>query len=240
MPAASRSPFPGRPRGDEGAPDRAATAALAAWAGGDGGEHAALAALAGVRLLVPVVALLTELDEAVLPRGDDPPSTPRGGAGKESEMALPTLVGHDGRIAIIAFTGVEAVRRWRPGARPVPTPAARVWRAAVTEGQSVVIDVAGPVPFVVEGARLAALARGESPPPPWHDPDVGSAVGEVVAATAGLTGFTLAPPAAGGDLLVTLRVAAPGAADAARAAAPAIAARLASRFRRGVELAASL
>ncbi len=92
-------------------------AALGEWARGAGGEHAALLALAGARLLVPVVAMLTRLDEQTA-------------AEKESEMALPTLIGNDGRAAIIAFTGVEAARRWRPDARPIPVPAARVWQAA--------------------------------------------------------------------------------------------------------------
>ena len=152
-------------------------------------------------------------------------------------MALPTLIGNDGRTAIIAFTGLEPMRCWRPDARPVATPAARVWHAAVVEGQSVVIDVAGPVPFVVEGARLAALAAGEIPPRPHEDPDVRAVIDSVVAATPGVTAYTLAAPTAGGDLAVELRAAEAG---PARAAAQAIAMRLAPRFRRGVELSAAL
>jgi len=152
-------------------------------------------------------------------------------------MALPTLIGNDGRTAIIAFTGTEPMRRWRPDARPVPAPAARVWHAAVAEGQSVVIDVAGPVPFVVEGARLAALAAGEDPPESHEDPDVRAVIESVIAATPGVTAVTLSAPTAGGDLAVQLKVTDAG---PARAAAQVIAMRLAPRFRRGVELSAAL
>ena len=53
---AAESQFPG----DDGAADPAVLAALAAYAAGQGSEHAALNALAGSRLLVPVVAVLTE------------------------------------------------------------------------------------------------------------------------------------------------------------------------------------
>ena len=200
-------------KGDTGAADPAVTAALQAWARGTGGEHEALTALSAARLIVPVVAMLNE-------RNDD-------GTEKETEMALPTLVGNDGRKAVIAFTGTPALARWNPGARPVPFPARRVWEYAVAEGDAVVIDVAGPVPLVVEGARLAALAAGEEPPLPHQDPDVRAGIAEVT------DGFTLEPGPPGSDFLVTLRTAD---AAAARRAAEEISARMRAggRFRRGV------
>src|SRR5215469_12665567 len=153
--AAHRHQFSGRPTGDTGEADPSVTASLGAWHRGAGSERDALLAVAGTRLLVPVVAMLLARDEKT-------------GADKESEMALPTLIGNDGRVAIIAFSGVETLTRWRADARPVATPAARVWQAAVAEGQSVVVDVAGPVPRRVEGARLTALAAG-APPSPSHE-----------------------------------------------------------------------
>ncbi|HEX6454560.1 MAG TPA: SseB family protein [Trebonia sp.] len=200
-------------KGDTGGADPAVTAALDAWARGMGSEHDALAALASSRLIVPVVAMLTEQDES--------------GAEKETEMALPTLVGKDSRKAVIAFTGTESVRRWNPEARPVPFPASRVWEYAAAEGDAVVIDVAGPVPLAVEGARLAALAAGDEPPLPYEDPDVRA---EIAAVTGD---FTVEPGPPGSDFLVTLH-----GADAARArrAAEEITARVRAggRFRRGV------
>jgi hypothetical protein len=230
--ATARSTAIGRPQGDDGRPDPNVTSALAAWANSAATEHAALLALSSARLLVPVVAMLTEADAET-------------GAEKESEMALPTLIGNDGRAAIIAFTGIETLARWRPDARPVPTPAARVWAAAVAEGQAVVIDVAGPVPFVVEGARLAALAAGQAPPPPHEDPDVVAVISAVAAAEPAITGIRLAPASSGGgdqgaDLAVTLRLATASDAPVATRAAQQIAALLSSRFRRGLEISASL
>lgn len=189
------------------------TAALDAWARGTGGEHEALTALAACRLIVPVVATLAERHT--------------GGTEKEAEMALPTLVGKDGRKAVIAFTGTEALTRWNAAARPVPFPASRVWEYAAAEGFAVVIDVGGPVPLIVDGARLAALARGERPPSPHEDPDVHAEISAV-------TGdFTVEPGPQGSDFLVVLRAA--DAATASRVAAE-IGARIRAggRFRRGV------
>ena len=105
------------------------------------------------------------------------------------ELAFPTLIGRDGRPALLAFTSLAALVSWRPEARPVPTPAGQVWGTAVGDSCAVVIDVAGPVPIAVDGARLAALAAGAPPPDPQDDPDLQA---DVAAALASL------PAAAGG------------------------------------------
>ena len=204
----------GRPAGDTGEADPAVTAALDAYARGAGSEHAALTAVAGSRLLVPVVAVLTEASEA--------------GTEKQSEMALPTLLRNDGRKAVIAFTGSETLSRWRADARPVPVAAPRVCEATLAEAaDALVIDVAGPVPLVVEGARLRAIAASQPPPRLHEDPDIHA---EVAAVT---SQFTLEPGEHGTDLLVTLRT--PDAA-AARRTGEQIAIRLGNRLRRGIEV----
>jgi len=216
-------------RGDRGVADPRVTAALAAYQAGLGSEQAALTALAAARLLVPVVAVLTD---GTATQGD-----------KDSEMMLPTLIGRDGRPAVIAFTSLDALARWRPEARPVPAEADRVWRAAVADGCAVVIDVAGPVPLAVEGARLAALAAGQPVPPPHEDPDVHAEVRAATAAEPAIAGFSLAPAReVGTDLAVTLRLASPGPrrakenGPAVNRAAAGIATRLAARLRRGIEV----
>ena len=197
-----------RPAGDTGEADPAVTAILAAYQAGEATEHAALSAVAASRLLVPIVAVLAEAN-------DD-------GTEKETEMALPTLIGKDGRAAVIAFTGTDTLARWRQDARPVPVPGARLWAAARTEADAVVIDIAGPVPLIVEGARLAALAAGQPPPPAHEDPDIRAIIAGVV------DDFTLAP-APDADLEIAFR-----AADQAHAAEVAnqLAARLRPRLRR--------
>jgi hypothetical protein len=217
-------------RHDRGTTDAAVAAALAAYLAGQGSEQAALSALASARLLVPVVATLAD--------GSEPADASQGD--KNSEMALPTLIGRDGRPALLAFTGVDALARWRPDARPVPAEADRVWRAAVAEGCAVVIDVAGPVPLAVEGARLAALAAGRPVPPPHEDPDIRAEVEAAVAGEPGITGFTLTPGHQDGtDLAVTLRLAPGDHGTVLTRAANTIAARLAGRLRRGVEFSAA-
>ena len=231
-----------RPAGDAGGADPAVAAVLAAYAAGQATEHAALTAIAASRLLVPVVAVPAgpgaRPDDSETPpqgcgrpggaaSGDAADLVPAGSAGeKETEMALPTLIGNDGRKAVIAFTGTETIRRWRADARPVPVPADRLWPAAAAEqADAVVIDVAGPVALVIEGARLAALAGGAPPPPPHLDPDVRAQVAAVT------HDFTLGPGGPDAELTVTLTGADPA---GARVTAEAIAARLAPRLRRGI------
>jgi hypothetical protein len=219
-------------RDDDGAADPRVHAALAAYQAGQGSEQDALAALAATRLLVPVVAVLADGPTV----GGD-----RAAEGdKNSEMALPTLIGQDGRPAVLAFTGLDTLARWRPEARPVPAEADRVWRAAVADGCAVVIDVAGPVPLAVEGLRLAALAAGRPVPPVHEDGDVHAEVEAAIAAEPVIAGFSLRAPSQQVDLAVRLHLAAGDRAagdwrPAVNQAAQNIAGRLAGRLRRGVE-----
>jgi type III secretion system (T3SS) SseB-like protein len=245
--------------GDEGAADPKVAAALAAYASGAGSEHAALTALAGSRLLVPVVAVPADGADGTAGADGTDEAGEAGGAGdaggtgrprsgeKVSEMALPMLVGHDGRAAVLAFTGLDSLTRWRPDARPVPVPAPRVWLAGTQEASAVVIDIAGPVPLAVEGARLAALAAGRSAPRPHEDQDVQAAAEAALASETLITGATLitggtlADPGDTSD--VTLQVTLAAGCDAALAGAAVrrvvagLMAATGGRLRRGVGVA---
>jgi hypothetical protein len=213
-------------RDDDGAADPRVHAALAAYQAGQGSEQDALTALAAARLLVPVIAVLADGPAA---SGD------RAVAGdKNSEMVLPTLIGQDGRPAVLAFTALDTLARWRPDARPVPAEAGRVWRAAVADRCAVVIDVAGPVPLAVEGMRLAALAAGRPVPPVHEDGDVHAEVAAAIAAEPVIAGFSLAPSQQV-DLAVRLHLATGDWRPAVNQVAQNIAGRLAGRLRRGVE-----
>jgi hypothetical protein len=218
-----------RPAGDTGQADPAVAAALSAYAAGAASEYSVLTAIAVSRLLVPVVAVLAEGGaHGKGAHGTGAGTTGTDGTEEETEMALPTLIGNDGRRAVIAFTATETIKRWRSDARPVPVPAARLWPAAESEGaDAVVIDVAGPVPLVVEGARLRALAAGASPPHAYEDQDVRAAVAAV------FPEFTLAPGGPEAELAITLKTADPA---VARAAAQQIATLLAPRLRLGVAI----
>jgi hypothetical protein len=219
-------------RDDNGAADPSVTAALAAYYAGQGSEQDALTALAAARLLVPVVAVSAD-DPAV--KGDKAAE-----GDKNSQMVLPTLIGRDGRPAVLAFTGLDTLARWRSNARPVPAESDRVWRAAVADGCAVVIDVAGPVPVAVEGTRLAALAAGQPVPAAYEDGDVLAEVEAAIATEPVVAGVSLAPSDQV-DLAVRLHLSADSWADgdwqpAVNRVAQSIAARLAGRMRRGVEV----
>jgi hypothetical protein len=219
-------------RDDDGAADPRVTAALAAYYAGQGSEQDALTALAAARLLVPVVAV---------PADDPTVEGDRAAEGdKNSQMVLPTLIGRDGRPAVLAFTGLDTLARWRPHARPVPAESGRVWRAAVADGCAVVIDVAGPVPVAVEGTRLAALAAGQPVPAAYEDGDVRAEIEAAVAAEPVVAGVSMAPSHQV-DLAVRLHLSADSWAGgdwqlAVNRVAQSIAARLAGRLRRGVEI----
>ena len=254
------SPF----RDDDGSADPRTAAALAAFGAGLGSEHAALTALASSRLLVPVVAVVAATEARNETEGpgraqDDPGTgTARAGRGEHgSETSLPTVVGRDGRPAIPVFTCLDALARWDERARPVPAQAGLVWRAAVDGSCAVVVDIAGPVPLAVEGARLAALADGRPVPRPYQDPDVLEAVRAAAAGQPAIAGLRVAggsgddPAAAGpaargdadegGDLQIELTLAAgysPAAGDeAARLLGHALMEHLGARLRRGVTIA---
>ncbi|RYU11156.1 SseB family protein [Nocardioides iriomotensis] len=138
--------------GDDGAVSPDVASALASYDADPDARHSAtLAVLQGARLLVPVVAVLgeVEVDEQGLAHD------------KTSDMAAVLMRGRDGRNALLAFTGSQAMARWDPQARPVPVSARDAARAARQDGaEALLVDVAGPVMFVVEGEDLEALAEG--------------------------------------------------------------------------------
>jgi hypothetical protein len=179
------------------------------------------------------------------PRPDGEPQGPGhprpDGSDSGAEMSLPTLVGRDGRRAIPAFTSSQALGMWRRQARPVPAFAAQVWRAAAEDACAVVVDVAGPVPMAIDGARLAALADGRPVPPPHQDPDVLAAVQAAGAGQPAIAGLSLAASADGGDLQINVTLADGCAAvagqEAARRLGADVMASLGDRLRRGIAVA---
>jgi hypothetical protein len=169
---------------DDGSADPRLAEALAAHAQGRAGAHGVLNLLAGSRVLVPVVAVLTEEEEV------EPGELRRE---KSSDMAVPTLIGQDGRRGVLGFTSTGAMKAWRADARPVAVTAAQACRAALDEGaDALVVDVAGPSPFAVEGLALHLLAEGRPVPPPHEDPDVLAAVESAFAPEEDVTGVRLA------------------------------------------------
>jgi len=143
-------PDPGFPD-DDGTADPAVTAALSAYATGTGEYVDALAALQSSRLVVPVVAVLGELEVDAAGLAHD----------KNSDMAAVLLTRPDGRRGLLAFTSAAALTAWNRDARPVPVATATAAQAALQEhADALVVDVAGPVRFAIEGEDLRGLAAG--------------------------------------------------------------------------------
>jgi hypothetical protein len=104
-------------------------ALIAALAGGDVGTIRQ--ALLIARVLVPMVAT-----------GNDSES---------AGIAVPRLVGADGRHALPVFSSYDALRSWRADARPAPMSGEQAIVGALVEGyDAVLLDPAGPVTHLIE------------------------------------------------------------------------------------------
>ncbi|MET9415501.1 SseB family protein [Streptomyces klenkii] len=220
---------------DDGSADAELTAALTAWSAdpGGGAESRVLAALRGARLLVPVVAVLGEVETG-------PDGLKRE---KTSDMAVPTLQAPDGRKALPAFTSTDSLARWRADARPVAVPLHQALQAAAHEkADTIVLDMAGPVPYQLTGPALLALAEGRESTDPLTDPAVADALRAVLTAEPAVRRAHLAPSREADGTLALALAAEPGAPETT-AAVHRIAEALASdevlraRLVRGLDLA---
>lgn len=136
---------------DSGAGDPLVGRVLADHATGSASSGAVLAVLQDARLLVPVVAVLgeVEVDEHGLAHD------------KTSDMAAVLVRAADGSTGLLAFTSTETMARWDPEARPVPVTASTAATAAVQDGaEALLLDLAGPATYVVDGEDLTRLAAG--------------------------------------------------------------------------------
>jgi hypothetical protein len=148
---------------DSGTADPAVARALAEHAAGRAGSATVLTALQDARLLVPVVAVLGEVEY------DD-----RGLAhDKSSDMAAVLVQAPDGSKGLLAFTSTETMSRWDPQARPVPVTTATAATAAIQDGaEALLVDLAGPATYVLDGEDLTRLAAG------WRLVAIGEGGGE--------------------------------------------------------------
>lgn len=186
-------PDPGFPD-DDGTAAPALAAALAAWSQDRTKVPAILTALKTARLLVPVVAVLGEVEEDENGLRHE----------KTSDMAIPTLKAGP-RKALPAFTSTASLSRWDPQARPVPVRLYQALEAAAHEkADTLVLDLAGPIPFELTGQTLLALAEGRTTTNPLEDPAVLEAVRKAVSAEPGVQHAYLGPGESDGTLALVL------------------------------------
>ncbi|WP_406196695.1 SseB family protein [Kitasatospora sp. NBC_01560] len=218
---------------DDGSADPALAEALARWSQDGTAEPEVLTALVPTRLMVPIVAVLGEVE--VDEHGHKHEKT--------SDMAVPVVEAADGRRALPAFTSMEALTRWRADARPAPVAAPQAAMVAFSErADTLLIDPAGPVPYQLSGARLRALAENRPYLPPVRDPEVREAVRALLAAEPQVVSGLLAPYQDGDGLLAVVLDQAldqPGVQAAAQRVGQAVAADPVLRVRldRGLSLA---
>jgi len=133
---------PGRFTADDGSTDPDICAALSAPVDPKRLRDAVRAG----RLIVAIVA--------------SPADTGESGEAGGSQMSVVSMVAADGRRGLLAFTGLDAMNRWNPHARPVPVSGPEVAQAALDDGcEAVVIDVAGPSSAVMAEPDLVELAN---------------------------------------------------------------------------------
>ncbi|MBD3010287.1 SseB family protein [Streptomyces sp. 5-10] len=159
---------------------------------------------------------------------------------KTSDMAVPTLQAPDGRRALPAFTSLETLARWRPDARPVAVPLRQALEATAHEkADTLVLDLAGPVPYQLTGPALLALAEGRTSADPLADPAVTEAVRTVLDAEPEVLRAHLAPAADADGMLALALTPGASARETAHRVAGALAADevLRARLVRGLTLA---
>jgi hypothetical protein len=137
---------------DDGSAAPVLVAALASYAAGERGAYVEVVrALQPSRLLVPVVALLGEVEYDENGLAHD----------KSSDMATVLIQNAAGEKALLAFTSTTSLTAWNAEARPVPAPAAIAANSALQEqAVALLVDIAGPVPFTLTGADLKGVAAG--------------------------------------------------------------------------------
>lgn len=174
-----------------------ADAVLADLLAQDGADpREVVAALAAARLIVPIVAVPSEIDDSSGIPVD-----------AVSDMASVTLVAPDGQQALPAFTSTAALASWNPDARPVPVTAQRAALAAVQEGcEFIPLDLPAPpgAPvFTLTPSMVWALAMDRPWVPAHEDEHVAAAVATALQDEELVAAHALAP-GPDGALLVEL------------------------------------
>ncbi|HWU32586.1 MAG TPA: SseB family protein [Marmoricola sp.] len=137
--------------GDDGSTAAAVTSALAAFAQDPAARYQVLAAVQASRVLVPVVAILGEVEHDEHGHARE----------KTSDMATVLITAPDGRTGMLAFTSMDAMAAWDPQARPVAAELRTAAASGIQDGASaLILDLAGPQQLVIEGDELTYVADG--------------------------------------------------------------------------------
>ena len=136
---------------DDGSTPAAVEAALAEYAKDPAARYQVIAAVQASRVLVPVVAILGEVEYDEHGHAHE----------KTSDMATVLTTAPDGRTGMLAFTSMKAMATWDPQARPVATTLQIAAASGIQDGASaLVLDLGSPQQLAIEGDELAYVADG--------------------------------------------------------------------------------
>lgn len=153
---------------DDGSAPAAYLAAIARLRAGESTLAEVVDVVRDCRFLIPLVAVAGET--GLSDTGQLVDTT--------QELSIITVAGPDGRPVLPVFSSVDAMRHWRPDARPVPADAVRVALAAASEHTDrVVIDArSSETLLVLPRPAVWAIAQGAPWVPAADDPAVLEAV----------------------------------------------------------------
>ncbi len=143
---------------DDGSANPALITALEAFAEGQVNIDQVIDRVRESRLLVPLVANL----------GDSEIGAHGQLVEKSADLAIVTVKGPDGQTAMPVFSSVQAMNRWNPAARPVPSEPVKVALAAAAElTNRIVLDPGSDTEFVIRRPAIAAIAQSID----WKSPE---------------------------------------------------------------------
>ena len=112
---------------------------------------------------------------------------------KSADLSIVTVETPDAQSGLPVFSSVEAMQRWNPKARPVPTAAVKAALAAASEGNTrMILDPMAESEFVLRRPAIAALAQGLKWVSPEEDERVIGAFGKALDDLEPLAGWSLA------------------------------------------------
>ena len=152
---------------DDGSAPEILISAVRAFRAGESSAAAVVDAFRQSRVLIP---LLADLGDAEI-----------GAHGqvveKSADLSIVTVAGPDGQTVLPVFSSVEAMRRWNPTARPVPTEPVKAALAAASENtHRIVLDPGSEESeFAIRRPAIEAIARNLT----WAAPEERREVHEV-------------------------------------------------------------
>jgi hypothetical protein len=138
--------------GDDGSANSELISAITKFQKGEAINEDVVAAFSKARLLIPLLADLGESETSEQGLRVD----------KSAELSIVTVGTPDDQNGLPVFSSVDAMKRWNPTARPVPSDAVRIAIAAASEGNTrIILDAEGPTEFAIRRPAIAAIAQEE-------------------------------------------------------------------------------